>query len=354
MVTSNQKGPPPPYYAGVQQQQWQPPLPPPPPQQQPRQQVLGAAVNRDGAPVHRGQGGRYYCGRRGLYTCGQCDGQCGPTNGCNCPACAALDLAAGIAPFHGRNRDGVPVRIGEGGRHFCGRYGLYTCARGCDGQCGPTNGCCCAACAEMDRAAGLGPWHPPTAVPVPGPRRNRDGAIIQIGQGGHHYCGRRGLYVCPRGCDGQCGPTNGCCCQACGELDRAAGLGPWHGGIEVPGGPRRNRDGVAVHIGLGGHHYCGRRGLYTCGECDGQCGPTNGCNCPACAALDLAAGVAPFHGRNRDGVAVHIGVGGRHYCGRYGLYRCPRGCDGQCGPTNGCNCAACAAMDTARGVRPYH
>lgn len=38
-----------------------------------------------------GETGKYYCGRR-LVSCQCCDGVCGPTIGCNCASCAQLDL----------------------------------------------------------------------------------------------------------------------------------------------------------------------------------------------------------------------------------------------------------------------
>jgi len=38
-----------------------------------------------------GENGRFYCGRR-VLTCSCCDGGvCGPTGGCNCSACKQLD-----------------------------------------------------------------------------------------------------------------------------------------------------------------------------------------------------------------------------------------------------------------------
>ena len=47
-----------------------------------------------GCPVHLSDG-RYYCGRMGLYKCSQCDGQCGPGNGCQCPDCFEMSKCAG-------------------------------------------------------------------------------------------------------------------------------------------------------------------------------------------------------------------------------------------------------------------
>eukprot|EP00911_Craspedida_sp_UC1_P002972 UC1_evm1s2170 len=35
--------------------------------------------------------GRFYCGGAAICFCGGCDGRCGPTNGCNCSSCQKLD-----------------------------------------------------------------------------------------------------------------------------------------------------------------------------------------------------------------------------------------------------------------------
>jgi hypothetical protein len=122
--------------------------------------------------------------------------------------------------------------------------------------------------------------------------RNRDNVIVKKGSsksrlGGDtglrpsklYYCGRQMNQCRCGGCDGICGPTAGCPCNACLDLIR-------------------NRDKVAVKKGLGpgiggdtGLHstqlyYCGRRmNQCRCGRCDGVCGPNNGCPCNAC--LDL-------------------------------------------------------------------
>jgi len=49
---------------------------------------------------------------------------------------------------------------------------------------------------------------------------------VRRGESGHYYCGRKGLYKCPYGCDGQCGPSSGCNCPDCRLLERAS-LFPW-------------------------------------------------------------------------------------------------------------------------------
>jgi hypothetical protein len=64
--------------------------PPPPPR-----------LNSAGRAVHTSQG-RYYCGYRGPRSgsayyngCQSCDGQCGPSNGCTCSPCHELNVAEG-------------------------------------------------------------------------------------------------------------------------------------------------------------------------------------------------------------------------------------------------------------------
>jgi hypothetical protein len=47
-------------------------------------------INSAGYIAKMGTTGKYYCGRRVLY-CSCCDGHCGPTNGCNCESCQQLD-----------------------------------------------------------------------------------------------------------------------------------------------------------------------------------------------------------------------------------------------------------------------
>ncbi|XP_048589232.1 E3 ubiquitin-protein ligase HERC2 isoform X2 [Nematostella vectensis] len=47
-------------------------------------------LNSAGVPAHKGDTGRYYCGRQ-VLSCSCCDGFCGTSNGCNCPPCQKLD-----------------------------------------------------------------------------------------------------------------------------------------------------------------------------------------------------------------------------------------------------------------------
>jgi len=69
--------------------------------------------------------------------------------------------------------------------------------------------------------------------------------------------------------------------------------------------PRMNRDGAFAALGSNKKYYCGRQeGCCSCGGCDGRCGPTNGCACPACEELSQQhVLMAPhyYHARVRRG-----------------------------------------------------
>lgn len=106
------------------------------------------------------------------------------------------------------------------------------------------------------------------------------GRRVRIGRTGKHYCGGRlpGSCGC---CDGRCGPTAGCNCLACMELDVAA--------RRLPRGYLVNGDGRTARKGDTGKFYCGAAVMQGVLLCDGYCGPTDGPNCPACVALDRVA-----------------------------------------------------------------
>ncbi len=111
-------------------------------------------------------------------------------------------------------------------------------------------------------------------------------------------CGQSGYSNPCGGCDGRCGPDSGCQCHVCHdfdeELERREQL---LGSLKfLP-----NRDGANVllsyNIADHGDHgqryvfYCGRQvgqeGYHQpCVDCDGRCGPNNGCQCEACYQLD--------------------------------------------------------------------
>lgn len=49
-------------------------------------------INAAGKPSRRGSTGKFYCGERSDIRCSGCDGNCGPTNGCQCSSCMKLDM----------------------------------------------------------------------------------------------------------------------------------------------------------------------------------------------------------------------------------------------------------------------
>ena len=77
-----------------------------------------------------------------------------PTESSSLPA-ALVASVAGSTTTVIRNAAGRPVHRGPNGAHYCGAQvgnsGYWTtCTRGCDGQCGPSNGCNCVPCHELD------------------------------------------------------------------------------------------------------------------------------------------------------------------------------------------------------------
>lgn len=78
--------------------------------------------NRNGDRVWVGSTGKYYCGRR-VLNCRCCDGHCGPTNGCNCPDCMQLDVSSSrLPPGHLVNREGRVSTLAFNGHFYCGKF----------------------------------------------------------------------------------------------------------------------------------------------------------------------------------------------------------------------------------------
>ncbi|CAG5129600.1 unnamed protein product, partial [Candidula unifasciata] len=57
--------------------------------------------NSAGALAKKGDTGKFYCGMK-VLSCACCDGHCGPTNGCNCPGCQQLDKEEEALAFEQR------------------------------------------------------------------------------------------------------------------------------------------------------------------------------------------------------------------------------------------------------------
>jgi hypothetical protein len=288
---------------------------------------------------HTGEA-RFYCGARvgqiGYHAaCGMGDGRCGPDSGCQCHACHELDeeiarrrAIMGLEVFRNRNNRECHIsynpaaqngHYSAGYKFYCGGTGVTHRPGGrqctCDGTCGPNNGCQCSACFELEEAYHRREIPAPERVSVEEGRNNANRKVrcsfdsyhrrrylrycgANVGQSGYHQpCGR---------CDGRCGPNSGCQCQACHALDEVIAQRQQQLGLEVID-IFRNQSGHECHVsfcppsshGTSGYKfYCGRRvgregyqpQVASC-RCDGVCGPSNGCQCSDCFALDRRAEV---------------------------------------------------------------
>jgi hypothetical protein len=54
--------------------------------------LFNEKINKAGNSARRGTSGKFYCGERSDVVCSSCDGNCGPSNGCQCTNCAKLDI----------------------------------------------------------------------------------------------------------------------------------------------------------------------------------------------------------------------------------------------------------------------
>ena len=121
--------------------------------QTPSDDPLIATKNSLGRVARLGQSGKFYCGGKTGFSCGCCDGNCGPSNGCNCVACMKLDIQKrGLPKGYLVNNQGFACRRGDTRKFYCGRMVLRG-VRGCDGYCGPTDGPQCDDCKNMDTLA---------------------------------------------------------------------------------------------------------------------------------------------------------------------------------------------------------
>ncbi len=100
--------------------------------------------------------------------------------------------------------------------------------------------------------------------------------------------------------------------------------------------PKINEDNRTARIGYSGKYYCGGPLGVQCLCCGNECGPTNGCNCAACMKLDIQNRMLKKgYLVNKEGRSVRLGsVRGNFYCGGKLMVKIP-GNDGWCGPTNG-------------------
>jgi len=113
---------------------------------------IEAQKNGKGNDARLGETGKYYCGAQLDGFCNCCDGNCGPTSGCNCSFCMKLDIKSRNLPRGWLvNAAGFNARkYNQNGNYYCGRR-VMTGVRDCDGYCGPTNGPNCDDCRRLDR-----------------------------------------------------------------------------------------------------------------------------------------------------------------------------------------------------------
>lgn len=116
----------------------------------------------------------------------------------------------------------------------------------------------------------------------------------------------------------------------------------------------RNKFNRYARLGSTGKFYCrGQLDGPRCTCCDGQCGPTNGCNCSGCMLLDIhTRKLPPGWLVNREGAAARCSrvVPSKFYCGRRVMTDDPT-TDGYCGPNNGQQCIACQRLNEQRPGR---
>lgn len=102
-----------------------------------------------------GESGMRYCGGPLPSPCGCCNGKCGPTNGCACAECMAIETRVRKLPRGWLvNKKGASCRKGTTGRYYCGRkHSSLSNVEGCDGWCGATDGPQCTDCAIIQKLA---------------------------------------------------------------------------------------------------------------------------------------------------------------------------------------------------------
>ena len=106
-----------------------------------------------------------------------------------------------------------------------------------------------------------------------------------------------------------------------------------------------------ARIGQTGKYYCSGALEIYCNCCDGNCGPSNGCNCKACMKLDIESRNLPKnYFVNREGaICRKSDVTGIFYCGRVTTGRLED--DGYCGPDDGESCRACEIIQDQINTR---
>ena len=78
-------------------------------------------TNAKGFKARRGQNNKFYCGRPSTVNCGECDGNCGPTNGCQCLDCLKLDRQFyNLSKTQCLNHNGIICEFSNNNEFYCG------------------------------------------------------------------------------------------------------------------------------------------------------------------------------------------------------------------------------------------
>ncbi|KAI8799965.1 hypothetical protein BJ742DRAFT_745669 [Cladochytrium replicatum] len=207
------------------------------------------------------------------------------------------------------------------------------------------------------------------------PKTNRAGRISRLGSTGKFYCGAQiENSACATsnhsGCKGGiCGPTNGCNCLPCMELDIKIRRLPPGFLVNRGGAPCRLQAQSATQfllsfVGCNPTWYCGR----TMPEIRAKCTPSKPCddcshmkqvghihyaellsslNNPSFSAGNSSYAADPTTPRmNRFGRTTRMSWNGKLYCGGP-LDLASESEDNVCGPHAGSPCSACMMIDVA-------
>jgi hypothetical protein len=102
--------------------------------------IFSTRMNGLGNLAVRGHTGRFYCGKKSDIRCNGCDGNCGPDDGCNCSACLKLDIEFHkLSKQQMLNHEGIICELVENA-FYCGRKYNYEMLK-CAYQRGQCEGC---------------------------------------------------------------------------------------------------------------------------------------------------------------------------------------------------------------------
>ena len=109
-------------------------------------EIIIGTTNSSDRLSRLGASGKFYCQGPLNTKCACCNGTCGPTNGCNCVACMELDVSSRCLPNgYLVNKEGRVSKLAPNGNVYCGSK-VMNGVPGCDGWCGPNNGPQCSSC----------------------------------------------------------------------------------------------------------------------------------------------------------------------------------------------------------------